>query len=329
MMKLHRFPALVLALGLQVVPVCRLACVTQTATPTGFAIVFRWIAGAVALLGTYHTVSGASAAIAGVANTSPLGPVTLTATGQVNQAFSYRIIVSNPGKDHLQDFWNAVPLPPGLTINTNVGGDGKITGIPTAAGSFPVSLTAGNVLSPQVVHKDITIVIGGGTSPPVISAPPTSQIVTAEANVTLTVTATGESLTYQWRLNGNDLPNETASTLTLAGATPAQSGLYSVVVSNGAGSAPSDAAQLLVVPPPDATSAPLLEPLTVQAGRITLTFNAAAGYRHIVETSDTLEAASWTPLTNLPPAFTGTTVSLPQNVADAVNRYYRVKVTAD
>ncbi len=80
-MKLHKVPALVLALGLQVVPVCRLACVTQTAAPTGFAIVFRWIVGAVALLGTVHAVSGASAAIAGVANTNPPDATTAPALG--------------------------------------------------------------------------------------------------------------------------------------------------------------------------------------------------------------------------------------------------------
>lgn len=328
MMKLHRLPALVLALGLQVVPACRLACVTQTAAPTGFAIVFRWLAGAVALLGTYHTVSGASAAIAGVANTSPAGPVTLTATGQVNQAFSYRIIVTNPGKDHLQDFWNAVPLPAGLTINTNVGGDGKITGSPTAAGTFPVTLTAGNAISPIVVHKDITIVIGGGASPPGITTQPAGQIVTAGANVTLTVTATGDSLTYQWRLNGNALPGETASTLKLTGATAAQSGLYSVVIANSAGSVTSDAAQLLVVAPPDANATPTLGPLAIQSGQIALTFARGAGYSYLVESSDTLDASSWTALTNLPPAYTASTVNLPQSVADAPKRFYRVQVSA-
>lgn len=273
--------------------------------------------------------SGASAAIAGVANTNPPGPVTTNATGQVDQPFSYRIIVTNPGKDHAQDFWNAAPLPPGLTINTNVGGDGKITGTPTVAGAYPVKLTAGNVNSDQIVYKDITITIAGGAAPPGITVQPASQIVTAGANVTLTVTATGDSLACQWRLNGNDLPNETASTLTLTGATPAQSGLYSVVVSNNAGSVTSDAAQLLVVNPPDATTAPALGPLTVLAGQITLTFNAAAGYRYLVETSDTLDASSWTTLTNLPPAFTAATVNLPQNVADGPRRFYRVKVSAD
>ncbi len=329
MMKLHKAPTLVLALGLQLVPVCRLACVTQTAAPTGFAIVFRWLVGAVALLGTYHTVSGASAAISGVANTNPPGPVTTNATGKVDQPFSYRIIVTNPGKDHAQDFWDAVPLPPGLTINTNVGGDGKITGIPQTAGAFPVTLTAGNVNSDKVVHKDITITITGTASPPGIATQPASQIVAAGTDVTLTVVATGDSLTYQWRLNGNALPNETASTLKLTGATAAQSGVYSVVIANSTGSVTSDAAQLLVVAPPDANAAPTLGPLALQSGQIALMFARAAGYRYVVESSDSLDASSWTALTNLPPAYTASTASLPQSVADTPKRFYRVKVTVD
>ena len=111
-MRLYKLPALLLAVVLQIVPVSRVACVHAIAAPPCLAIVFRWVAGAVALLGTYHTVSGASAAIAGLANTNPRGPVTTNATGRVGQAFSYRIVVTNPGLDHAQDYFDAAPLQP-------------------------------------------------------------------------------------------------------------------------------------------------------------------------------------------------------------------------
>ncbi len=87
-MKLHKLPALLLAIVLQLVPVCRVASVNSTAASPGLAIVFRWLACAVTMLGSYHSVSGASTAIAGLANTNPRGPVTTTATGKVGQPFS-------------------------------------------------------------------------------------------------------------------------------------------------------------------------------------------------------------------------------------------------
>src|ERR1044072_9356870 len=95
--RIQKVPALVLAAALQVVPMARVAMVNQVIAPSGFAIVFRWVAGAVALLGSYHAGSGASAASAGLANLNPPGPVPTTVTGNVGKAFSYRIVVTNPG----------------------------------------------------------------------------------------------------------------------------------------------------------------------------------------------------------------------------------------
>src|SRR5690348_14797866 len=120
--RIHKAPALVLAAALQVVPIARVAIVDQAVTPCGFAIVFRWLAGAAALLGSYDAVSGASAAIAGLADLNPPGPVTTNATGTVGQLFAYRIVVTNPGVNPDQAYYNAYPLPAGLTINTNIGG---------------------------------------------------------------------------------------------------------------------------------------------------------------------------------------------------------------
>ena len=329
-MRLLRLPALVLAIALQMAPVCRLACLNHGGPTAGYAIVYKCLLGAVALLGTYHAVSAASAAIAGVSSTSPIGPVTTNATGTVGQPFSYRIIVTNPGKDHSQDFWNAAPLPPGLTINTNIGGNGWITGTPTTAGSYPVTLTAGNANSVIVVHKDITIAVQGtGTSPPSITGPPTNQIVSAGTTVTFTVAASGGDLTYQWRFNGTNLANANAAALTLSSVTTNQSGFYSVMVSNSASSTVSGDAQLLVVPPPDLGTAPSLGLLTQAAGQIALSFAVAPGYRYIVETTDTLTPGSWVQLTNVPPSYVGSSMTLPQGVTTPARRFYRVQVTTN
>src|SRR5947208_3823538 len=101
-MNFQKAPALVLAAMLQIVPLYRVACVNQAIAPTGFAVVMRWLAGAIALLGSYHAVSGASAAVPGVIPINPTtqqqtGLVTTNALGTNGQTFAYRIFVTNPG----------------------------------------------------------------------------------------------------------------------------------------------------------------------------------------------------------------------------------------
>jgi PKD repeat protein len=60
----------------------------------------------------------------------------LSATGTVNQAFSYQITADNSPSS-----FNAAGLPAGLSVNTN---SGAITGTPTAAGSNNVTISASN-----------------------------------------------------------------------------------------------------------------------------------------------------------------------------------------
>lgn len=62
--------------------------------------------------------------------------------------------------------------------------------------------------------------------------------------------------TYQWRKDGVDLPGQTAATYTVKAATAADAGLYSVRITNPAGSTISDnAAATIIVKPANATSA--------------------------------------------------------------------------
>ncbi len=89
---------------------------------------------------------------------------------------------------------------------------------------------------------------GGPTGqPPAIVSEPQHQTILNGADVVFSVTATGTPpLAYQWRLNGTNLPEAVDSNLTLAGATFAQSGFYTVSVTNAAGSTLSDPAALSV-----------------------------------------------------------------------------------
>ena len=72
----------------------------------------------------------------------------------------------------------------------------------------------------------------------------------AGAKASFSVNSSGtEPFSYQWRLDGRDLPGETTKTITLASAQPADEGDYTVVVANGAGSVISEPVRLAVVAP--------------------------------------------------------------------------------
>lgn len=289
-MNIRKLPALILATALQVLPLCRVACVNQAVAPSGFAIVMRWLAGAAALLGSYHAVSGASAAIVGVASWSKItngvqtGPVTTSVSGTAGQPLLYKIVITTPATTGAQfDYYNYDKLPPGLTINTNVGGadglgDGFISGTPTQGGTYPVTLLAGNTLWPQTVTKAITITVaGGGATPPSITGPPANQTVTAGANVSFAVVATGTApLNYSWKFNGTAITGATSASLQLTNVQPANAGTYAVTVTNTAGSQ-SASATLTVNPAatgPSITGPP--QNLTVTNGG-SASFSVTAG----------------------------------------------------
>jgi hypothetical protein len=114
------------------------------------------------------------------------------------------------------------------------------------AGTYTVrvSNSAGAVTS-----NPATLTVNPASTPPTITTHPQSQTVTAGANVTFTVAATGTPpLSYQWRKDGQDLPGQTSSTLTLANVQPTHAGTYTVRVSNSAGQVTSNPATLTVNP---------------------------------------------------------------------------------
>ncbi len=277
-MKQTRLSAVLLATILQIVPLSKEAVLLRALMPSGFAVLFRCAGLAAALLGEFNAVSGASAAVAGLANINPLGPVTTNATGTVGGNFGYRIIVTNPGSDHLLDYYNAEPLPPGLTINTNLGGNGKITGIPAQQGVFRVKLTAGNANYDGAVHKDVTISIAGNGSPPGIATQPASQTVLAGQPVDLTVVASGQGpFSYQWQRDGAPLAGATNSTYSIVQAASGDAGIYMVVVSNPSGSTPSLPATLLV-------QLPVVPPsIQVQPTNLSLLVGEAAAFTVVAE----------------------------------------------
>ncbi len=97
--------------------------------------------------------------------------------------------------------------------------------------------TVGLWLMPQLVFGQA----------PVINTQPQSRTVNPGETATFSVTAGGtEPLRYQWRLNGQNIPRATNSTLVFPNAQPTNGGSYSVVVMNSLGAMRSRAAVLLV-----------------------------------------------------------------------------------
>lgn len=196
---------------------------------------------------------------------------TLTASGTVGSAFSYTLTGTNTPTS-----FNAGPLPAGLTAN---GTTGVISGTPTMAGVSSVTVSANNALG-QGPSSVLTITIaaaptpppggGGGVipppptssgTPPVITTQPSSQTVAAGTSVTLSVSAAGTGLTFQWRKNGTAISGATASTLTLASVSASDEGSYSVSVSSGSLSATSSVAVLTVTAPADRAPAITTQPV--------------------------------------------------------------------
>jgi len=106
------------------------------------------------------------------------------------------------------------------------------------------------------ISFDLELVANAGPPPPPPPTPPTivsqpqSQTVNAGSDVTFNVGATGSPpLSYRWRKNGVIIPGATSSNLTLLNVQSTNAGLYSVIVSNSAGSVLSQSAQLTVVQP--------------------------------------------------------------------------------
>jgi PKD repeat protein len=116
----------------------------------------------------------------------------------------------------------------------------------TNAGLYTVALTAVGPSGTNTITK--TNYIQVTNIPPVITAQPQNQSVSQGGTASFSVTATGTlPLSYQWKHNGTNVPDASASTFTLTNAQFADGGTYLVMVTNVAGTIPSSQATLSVV----------------------------------------------------------------------------------
>ncbi|MCX8521570.1 MAG: hypothetical protein ORN28_08545 [Rhodoferax sp.] len=129
----------------------------------------------------------------------------------------------------------------------------------------------------QVSSSTATLSVSATAVAPAITTQPAAQSAVAGTSATFSVTATGTSLGYQWMKNGTDIGGATASSYTTPATAIGDNGaVYSVVVSNTAGTATSSTATLSVTAAAEApaiTTQPA--PLTVTAGQ-TASFSVIA-----------------------------------------------------
>lgn len=113
-----------------------------------------------------------------------------------------------------------------------------------AAGPYAVVVSnQGGSTTSQVATLTVTL----PNTPPTITVEPMSQSVIEGTNVTFSVSAIGSSpLSYQWKLSGTNIPGATSSNLVLVSVATGDSGVYSVLVNNIAGSDTSIGATLNV-----------------------------------------------------------------------------------
>jgi hypothetical protein len=160
--------------------------------------------------------------------------------------------------------------------------------------------------------------------PPVITNNPAGVTNVAGGSAGFTVTAGGvPALNYQWFLNATTPQSGgTTASLNLAGLRASQSGNYSVIIANLAGSVTSSPATLLVTNPlPPAAVSPVLS-----GSQFRFTFNGIPGLTNTILTNSSLSGGTWGVLTNIPPPANSNPITI-SNALNLPNLYYRLMVT--
>ena len=151
--------------------------------------------------------------------------------------------------------------------------------------------------------------------PPTLQSPVTTQTVTGGSTVTLAPSIGGElPMKYAWKKDGTNIPNVTIPYLQMANVTTAQTGNYSLTVTNDLGTLTVTMPVHVVVPPACTVSGSF--------GNLNLSFATVSNFNYTIQQTTNL-AGPWTPCA---PAFAGTGGNFSTNIACAGTRFFRVRI---
>ncbi len=288
-----------------------------TGLPLGLTFNNGVISGTPMIAGTYNIQLGATnASGVGYGNLAltvklplPVFTSSAVADGLVNAAFACTVQAVNVATGY-----GAAGLPSGLALDPV---QGNITGTPTNAGTFSVTITATN--STGVTTAPLTIVIYNGTAP----AP----------GITSALTATGAvGVSFNYQITATNNPTSFFAIGLPAGlvfdpasgrifGTPAAQGTFAVTIRainrGGTGSA---SLTLTVGPEPP----PAFGMVALRNG-LALSFLTLTNRLYSVEWIDSLLSTNWTELTNGIPG-NMTTQTVTDLATNAPTRFYRLKV---
>ena len=252
-------PITLLVMLLQKSPVLKLVSLTDEMVPTlSPTSILQTTVVAAASLGAVHTLVGAS----GIVTT----PSSLTATTGIaaNAVFTVTGTIADPSS------WQLIGnVPPGMNFSgltssgivnvVTANGAAVLSGTPTTPGTYTFQMIAywyPNATGLSTSAKSYTVTVKqGAVVLPVIVSNPSSQTIATGSQLSLAVSISGTA-NFQWQLNGVDISGATQSLLTIAPATSANTGTYTCVVSNSAGSVTSSPAVVTVVSAPVIVSSP-------------------------------------------------------------------------
>lgn len=211
--------------------------------------------------------------ITNIAGTAASGEVTLT--------------VRQPVQIQLHPASVDAKLGDTILLNVGVTGDGPLffqwqkdnVNIPNETNFFIIlqSLTAAKAgeYRVRVTNSVSSATSNPGTvtvkAPPVVAALPPRIDAAPNDTVTLTASATGEQpFTYQWLLNGVDIPGQNGSSLVLSSVVSSNSGSYRVTVANSGGATTTLPCNVVVATPvlPFADNTAASNTATAQSGSL-------------------------------------------------------------
>lgn len=199
-------------------------------------------------LGSLHSLGGSGGCVTG--SDVYFTDLSYSNTPSGGNTFTFTIAGGQPGSNY-DVFATAELAKPLSSANWTWLGQATNCGIysVTNQSSIATYYVLGNA-TPASDGSGLSVAYERLITGPVVAVQPLSQTNARLSTVTFTVTVVGKSpLSYQWQFNGANISQATGTSYSISSATGANSGVYSVVVTNAYSSVTSSNANLIINPP--------------------------------------------------------------------------------